>query len=88
MGAVPRERLGIASGLLSLSRTTGNTIGVPLIGSVFGALSASVAVGKDLRVAPPEAIIVAFDGTFRLAALLLCGAARRSAFRFHKNEQS
>ncbi|GAX45405.1 EmrB/QacA family drug resistance transporter [Tolypothrix sp. NIES-4075] len=87
MGAVPKERLGIASGLLSLSRTTGNTIGVPLIGSVFGALSASVAVGKDVAVAPPEAIIVAFDGTFRLAALLLCGAAVASAFRFHKNEQ-
>jgi hypothetical protein len=51
MGAVPRERLGIASGLLSLSRTTGNTIGVPLIGSVFGALSASVAVGTDVAVA-------------------------------------
>jgi EmrB/QacA subfamily drug resistance transporter len=82
MGAVPRERLGIGSGLLSLSRTTGNTIGVPIIGSVFGALSASVAVGVDVAVAPPEAIIVAFAGTFRLAALLLCGAAVASAFRF------
>ena len=71
-----------------LFRSTGNTIGVPLIGSVFGALSASVAVGTDVAVAPPEAIIVAFDGTFRLAALLLCGAAVASAFRFHKMHQS
>jgi MFS family permease len=34
MGAVPRARLGIASGLLALTRTLGQTVGV----SVFGAL--------------------------------------------------
>jgi MFS family permease len=38
MGAVPRERLGIASGLMSLTRTLGQTTGVALIGASWAAL--------------------------------------------------
>ncbi|OUL32753.1 hypothetical protein BV375_08870 [Nostoc sp. 106C] len=45
-----RDRLGIASGLLSLSRTCGNTVGVSLIGAVFGGLIANVAAGADVSV--------------------------------------
>ncbi|BAZ51643.1 EmrB/QacA family drug resistance transporter [Nostoc sp. NIES-4103] len=81
MGAAPRERLGIASGLLSLSRTSGSTVGVPLMGAVFGGLIASVAAGKDVAVAPAEAIVAGFQGTFRLAALILGGAAFASVLR-------
>jgi EmrB/QacA subfamily drug resistance transporter len=43
LNAVSRERLGIASALLSLMRTLGQTTGVPLIASVF----ALVALGHD-----------------------------------------
>ena len=43
LNAVPRERLGIASALLSLVRTLGQTTGVPLIASVFSL----VALGHD-----------------------------------------
>lgn len=35
MGAVPRERLGIASGLLSLSRTLGQVVGIAILGAVW-----------------------------------------------------
>lgn len=84
MGAVPRERLGIASGLLSLSRTSGNTVGVSLIGAVFGALIASMSAGADVSVAPPDAIVAGFQGTFRFAALILCGAAVASVLRMGK----
>ncbi|GAA6618232.1 MFS transporter [Scytonema sp. NUACC26] len=86
MGAASRERLGIASGLLSLSRTSGNTVGVSLIGAVFGGLIASVAAGADVSVAPPVAIVTGFQGTFRFAALILCIAAIASVSRFEKRK--
>ncbi|BAY60132.1 EmrB/QacA family drug resistance transporter [Calothrix brevissima NIES-22] len=85
MGAVSRDRLGIASGLLSLSRTSGNTVGVSLIGAVFGGLIASVAAGADVSVAPPDAIVTGFQGTFRFAALILCASAAVSVFKL-RNE--
>jgi EmrB/QacA subfamily drug resistance transporter len=84
MGTVPRERLGIASGLLSLSRTSGNTVGVSLIGAVFGGLIASMAGGADVSVAPVEAIVFGFQRTFRFSALILCGAAVASVLRLNK----
>jgi EmrB/QacA subfamily drug resistance transporter len=37
MGAVPRERLGVASGLLSLTRTLGQTVGIALMGALWTA---------------------------------------------------
>ncbi len=88
MGAVPRERLGIASGLLSLSRTLGVTTGVPLMGAVFGVLSGNLAPGTDVGVAPAEAIVAGFQGTFRLAALILCGAAVASVVRVFRMKHS
>ncbi|PLZ81354.1 MFS transporter [Fischerella muscicola CCMEE 5323] len=81
MGAASRERLGIVSGLLSLSRTSGGMVGVPLMATVFGALVASVIPGIDVSVAPAEAIVVGFQGTVRFAALILCGAAVASVIR-------
>jgi MFS family permease len=35
MGAVPRERLGIASGLLSMTRTLGQTVGIAVLGTIW-----------------------------------------------------
>ncbi len=84
MGAASQRRLGIASGLLSLSRTSGSTVGVPLMGTVFGMLIASTAAGADVSVAPAEAIVIGFQGSFRFAALILGAAIVASVFRFRK----
>lgn len=81
MGAVPRERLGIASGLLSLSRTCGVTVGIAVMGAIFTGLSASI----DVATASSEAIVAGFQGTFRASAIILSVAALASAFRFHKS---
>lgn len=83
MGAVPRERLGIASGLLSLCRTCGVTVGISVMGAIFAALSTGVS-GTDVAVAPKASIIGGFQGSFRCAAFVLCGAAIASTFRFGK----
>ncbi len=79
MGSVPRERLGIASGLLSLSRTLGVNVGISIVGAVFATLTANSAPGIDVSVAPPEAVVAGFQGSYRLAAFLLCGAAVMTA---------
>lgn len=74
MGSVPRDRLGIASGLLSLSRTSGVIVGVPLLGAVFAATSARIAPGVDVASAPTAAIVAGFQSTFQLAALIIAAA--------------
>jgi hypothetical protein len=74
MGGVPRERLGLASGLLSLSRTLGQTAGVPLLGAIFAALtltSANLAANTNVTTAPAEALVYGVQGTLRIAALIL-----------------
>lgn len=37
MGSVPRHRLGVASGLLSISRTLGQTVGVSVLSTIWAA---------------------------------------------------
>ncbi|MGH8000066.1 MAG: MFS transporter, partial [Brasilonema sp.] len=73
MGAVPRERLGIASGLLSLSRSLGLTTGVSLMGVLFSTLtiaSTDLAPDTDVTNAPVEGLVFGFDTTFRVTALI------------------
>lgn len=74
LGSVPRERLGIASGLMSLSRTLGQTTGLPLLGAIFAALtisSAHLAAHSNVTTAPAEALVNGVQGTFRIAAVIL-----------------
>jgi MFS family permease len=37
MGSVPRERLGVASGLLSITRSLGQTTGIAILGAIWAA---------------------------------------------------
>ncbi|WP_242046618.1 MFS transporter [Cylindrospermum sp. FACHB-282] len=74
MGAAPKERLGIASGLLSLSRILGQTAGVPLVGALFSFVaiaSAKLAPNIDVTKAPIEALVFGTQTTFRIIAALL-----------------
>ena len=43
MGAARKERLGIASGFLAMTRTLGQTTGVAVIGTIFAAQAAAYA---------------------------------------------
>jgi EmrB/QacA subfamily drug resistance transporter len=74
MGAVPRERLGVASGLMSLSRTLGQTTGVALIGALWAAVvHVFDASGvTDAMAAPVTAQLDALRWVARGIALLLC----------------
>ena len=75
LGAVPLQRLGIAAGLLSLTRTLGQTTGLPLFAAIFAAIALAQNNAIDVTLATPEAIVNGFQGTFHLAALLLAIAA-------------
>lgn len=81
MGTAPRHRLGIASGLLSLSRTLGQTTGLPLMGALFAIQVRAISgihIGTDITSASGQAIVGGIAGTYRIAAmigLLLVGMA-------------
>jgi EmrB/QacA subfamily drug resistance transporter len=75
LGAVPPQRLGIASGLLSLTRTLGQTTGLPLFAAIFASIALAGKNGGDLTLAASGAIVSGFQGTFQLAAVLLAIAA-------------
>ena len=79
MGAVAGERLGIASGLLSLSRNLGMASGVPLLSTLFTAqLIASSNLTEaqiDVSTAPPEALVSGIELTYRVAAGIILFAA-------------
>lgn len=74
LGSVPRERLGIASGLTALSRTLGNSSGLPLMGAIFTAhvlAAAGLPAGIDATTAPPAALVAGINGTYRIAMLVV-----------------
>ena len=71
MGRAPKNRLGVASGLLNLSRTMGNSTGFPLMGALFAAQVAVLSglpAGTKLADLPREAIAGAVAGTYQIAA--------------------
>lgn len=72
MGRAPKNRLGVASGLLNLSRTLGTSTGLPLMGALFTAhviVLSGLPTVTNLADLPREAIAAAVAGTYRTAAL-------------------
>jgi hypothetical protein len=83
MRAVPKEQLGIASGLLSLSRMLGQLVGLPLTGTVFSLLTITRTpsqLNMDLTHAPIEALVFGMQMNFRIAALILLVATILATF--------
>ncbi|GET36615.1 MFS transporter [Microseira wollei] len=83
MGLVPSERLGIASGLLSLSRTLGQTMGLSLTGVLFSLLIMTRTQAQpniNVTNVPIEALVFGVQMSFRLVALILMAATLLAAF--------
>ncbi len=76
MGAVPRDRLGVASGLLSLTRTLGQTTGVALVGALWAALVLAFdpSPSRDAMHAPAGFQLLALKWTARAVSVLLLAA--------------
>ena len=74
MGEAPPERLGIASGLMALSRNLGTTTGIPLAGAIFTTIVLSTADlprFTDITTAPVDALVRATNGTIGIAAVAI-----------------
>lgn len=74
MGAAPRERLGLASGLLSLTRGLGQTTGMPVMGAIFVytiLLSTDISAMSNLAAAPPEALVNGLTATYRISGIFI-----------------
>jgi MFS family permease len=74
MGAAPRERYGVASGLLAVTRTLGQTVGIATLGAlwaarVFASYGSSLAEGATA--APPAAQVAGLQDTFLFSAFLI-----------------
>ncbi|GAP08556.1 MAG TPA: MFS transporter [Anaerolinea thermolimosa] len=83
MGAAPRDRLGVASGLVSLSRTLGSTTGLPLIGSIFTAqvmAFGNFPPGFDITTAPPSALISGVVNTYMVAVFFILASLGLAVF--------
>ncbi len=69
MGAVPKDQLGIASGLLATTRNVGQSMGVPILGTVFAARTFAIAgYTSEMADAPPDAIVGGLQMVFVFAA--------------------
>ncbi|QSV74209.1 MAG: MFS transporter [Aphanizomenon flos-aquae KM1D3_PB] len=74
MGAAPQDSLGIASGLLSLSRILGQTISVPLVGAIFSFVTLNntqLNTNINITNAPVESLVLGTQITFRFITILL-----------------
>ena len=77
MGAVPRARLGIASGLLSVTRTLGQTTGIAALGALWASrvfARAGQVFPGGATTAPAPVQVTALNDTFTLVVFLIVGA--------------
>lgn len=72
MSAAPRNRLGVASGILSMTRTLGQLVGIALLGAFFANRLAFYAQAPvDVTEAAPEMIVAALRDQAYLVAILI-----------------
>ena len=77
MGAAPRERLGVASGLLAMTRLVGQITGIAVLGALWAsrtAVYAGSAWRGDPVTAPAAAQVAGLRDTSTLALALVVGA--------------
>jgi MFS family permease len=77
MGSVPRQRLGVASGLLSITRTLGQTTGIAVIGALWASRTLfhhGFAVPEGATGAPAGAQVSGLHDTFLVIMGLLAFA--------------
>lgn len=74
MGEAPPERLGVASGLLSLTRSLGQTTGMPIMGVVFTvSIMASTKITRfsSITDVPPDALVIGLTSTYRIGGIFI-----------------
>jgi hypothetical protein len=94
MGSAPRERLGVASGLLSLTRTIGQTAGIALLGAFWESRVVALSGGvltTDVTEAPFGIQIAGLHNTIVLVIFILIVALSFSVWalvQFYKAKKT
>jgi EmrB/QacA subfamily drug resistance transporter len=83
MGSAPANRLGVAGGILNMTRSIGTSLGVAATGAVLAVRLAARLGSEAARTidAPPWALLPALDETLLFLAALAIAAALVSAMR-------
>ncbi|MBN1218531.1 MAG: MFS transporter [Anaerolineae bacterium] len=87
MGAVGKQRLGIGSGMLAMTRTLGQTTGVAVIGTIFAARAAmhgGQAISAELDAVSSAALVRGLHDAAILVGLMMFGAVFISALGLWK----
>ncbi len=71
LGAVPQDRLGVTSGMLTINRTTGMLTGIAILGTLWAARTVSYAGGGTAADAPAASQASALSDTMAIAAGLV-----------------
>jgi EmrB/QacA subfamily drug resistance transporter len=74
MGSAPRERLGVASGMLAVDRSLGQTTGIAVLGAIWASRAFYYAGGMletGATGASPEAQVAALQDTFVVIVVLI-----------------
>ena len=88
MGAVPRERLGVASGLLSITRTLGQVVGISALGAVWAARQRIHLEHQRLSAsAPPSIQVTALHETLTVIIAIIAIALALSLWAWHQDRQ-
>ena len=91
MGAAPRNRLGVASSLLSLTRTIGQTTGIALMGALWaGRVNAMLGsgLGGDTTSAPAAVQVAALHQTLLAIVVLISLALLMSLWAVWKEHRA
>jgi MFS family permease len=87
MGSAPPHQLGVVSGLMAITRTLGQTVGVSVLGALWAgrtALHAGQKLHGSTTLAPLESQAAALQDTFHCGALMLVAALVLSGWRLRK----
>lgn len=87
MGSSPKERLGVASGLLSLTRTLGQTVGISILGALWEANVfhfAGNVQAADATQAPITAQVAGLKVAMIFAAVIIIAAVSLSSWALIK----
>lgn len=71
LGAVPRDKLGVTSGMLVINRTAGTVVGIAVLGALWAARTVTYAGGGTAADAPPAAQAAGFGDAMVAGAVVL-----------------
>jgi hypothetical protein len=70
LGAVPQDRLGITSGMLTINRITGQIVGIAVLGTIWATRTTAYAGGGTAESADPSAQALGLRDTLVVVTLI------------------